>query len=333
MDVELDTVPLGSTGLQVSELAFGTWRFGREPAEGTVETTEEEAHELLDAYEAAGGRFVDTADVYGGGKSEEWIGEWLDGRDREDFVIASKVYWPTRGDDPNGRGLNRKHLRRQLDEILDRLGTDYVDLLYTHRFDGQTPPEEFMRTLDGFVDDGRVNYLGTSTLRPNGWRVARANEIAERRGYEPFSVAQPRYNLVDREIEGEYLSMVEAYDMGVIPWSPLAWGFLTGKYGREDRDAESRAAADERFEETYLTEEHFGVLDVVREVADEVDAAPAQVALAWLCHHPDVTAPIVGARTPEQLEENLGAAEVTLSEAQFERLSSAKEVERLGDAV
>jgi aryl-alcohol dehydrogenase-like predicted oxidoreductase len=329
----LDSVPLGRTGLKVSEMAFGTWRFGREPAEGTVETTEEEAYRLLDAYADHGGRFIDTADAYSDGKSEEWIGNWLEERDREDFVIASKIFWPTREDDPNGRGLNRKHLRRQVDLILDRLGTDYLDVLYTHRFDDDTPIEEFMRTLDGFVDDGKVNYLGTSTLRPNAWRVARANEIADKRGYEPFAVTQPRYNLVDREIEGNYLDMCETYDLGVVPWSPLAWGFLTGKYTREGLEGESRARADERFERAYLTEENFDVLDVVREVADELDASPAQVSLAWLCHHEDVTAPIFGARTPEQLEENVAAADLSLSDDQFERLSEAKRPDLLGDAV
>ena len=320
----LDTVSLGRTGTQVSEIAFGTWRFGRENDEGEIEIGRDRAHDLLDAYADHGGRFIDTADMYGDGRSEEYIGDWLATRDREDYVIASKIYWPTR-DDPNGTGLSRKHLRRQIDLILDRLGTDYVDLLYTHRWDDDTPAEEFMRTLDGFVRDGKVNYLGTSTFEPNAWKVAKANELADRRGYEPFTVAQPRYNAVNREIEGNYLDMCADYDIGVVPWSPLAGGFLTGKYSRdEEPPADSRAATDQQFVDSYLTPENFDVLEVVESVAAETDASPGQVALAWLLHHEQVTAPIVGARTVEQLEENLAAAEVSLTAEQFERIADAK---------
>ncbi|MDY6765426.1 MAG: aldo/keto reductase [Halobacteria archaeon] len=322
--MELDTTSLGRTGTKVSKIAFGTWRFGRETDDGELETNETEAHELLDAYVEYGGNFIDTADVYGGGKSEEWIGNWLADRDRENFVIASKIYWPTREDDPNGRGLNRKHLRRQIDLILERLGTDYVDLLYTHRWDDDTPAEEFMRTLDGFVREGKVNYLGTSTFQPNAWKIAKANEIAKREGYEPFKVSQPRYNLVNREIEGNYLEMCRDYEISVVPWSPLAGGFLTGKYRRgEDPPKGSRADVDERFAESYLTEENFDMLDKVREVAEETGASPAHVSLAWLMKHDAVTAPIIGARSLEQLEEDLRATEVELTDEQFERLEEA----------
>ncbi|WP_135303907.1 aldo/keto reductase [Haloarcula amylovorans] len=324
-DVDLDYVRLGQTGLSVSELAFGTWRFGRETDEGTVEIDEERAHELLDAYESAGGRFIDTADVYGGGDSEDWIGDWLDERDREEFVLASKIYWPTREDDPNGRGLGRKHIRRNIDLMLDRLGTEYLDVLYIHRWDEQTPARELMHTLNGLVEDGKVNYLGASTFEPNAWRVAKANEIAKKEGLEPFTVSQPRYNLVNREVEGDYLDMCRDYGLGVCPWSPLGQGVLTGKYDREDREAEDSAASeDEGWKEAYLTEENFDVVDEVRTVADEVDATPAQVSLAWLMHHDAVASPLVGARTVDQLEENLDAASVSLSDDQFERLADSK---------
>ena len=319
----MDAVYLGSTGLQVSEIAFGTWRFGREDATGTTEVGKQRAFELLDAYAEGGGRFIDTADMYGDGLAETWIGEWFETRewDRESFVVASKVYWPTRGD-PNGDGLGRKHLRRSVDAILERLGTDYVDLLYTHRWDDETPVEEFMRTLDGFVADGRVHYLGTSTFEPNAWKVARANEIARQHGYEPFTVAQPRYNLVDREIVGNYLEMSREYGIGICPWSPLAGGFLTGKYDRESGVPEgSRAARSDDFGDRYFTEANFRALDVLLEVANELDAAPAAVALAWL--REQGTVPIVGARTPGQLETNLGAVGVSLTESQYERLSEA----------
>jgi aryl-alcohol dehydrogenase-like predicted oxidoreductase len=324
MDLDLDTVRMGETGLEVSEIAFGTWRFGRKTDEGRIEIDRERGLELLDTYEAAGGRFIDTADVYGGGKSEQWIGDWLEDRDREEFVIASKIYWPTDPDDPNRRGLSRKHIRRQIDLMLDRLGTDYLDVLYIHRWDDQTPARELMRTLNELIREGKVHYLGASTLRPNAWKIARANEIARQNGWEPFSITQPRYNLVDREIEGDYLEMCRELGLAVAPWSPLAQGFLTGKYERDaDLPDESTASDSEGWEDRYLTAENFDTLDVVREVADEVGASEAQVAIAAQLHHPDITAPIIGARTTDQLTENLRAATVPLSDEQFERLDEA----------
>ncbi|MFB6094477.1 MAG: aldo/keto reductase [Halanaeroarchaeum sp.] len=323
--IDLDFVDLGSTGLKTSELQFGTWRFGKETEEGNVEIGEERGHELLDAYERAGGRYIDTADVYGGGKAERWIGEWLSERDRERYTVASKIYWQIREGDPNSGGNNRKNLSDRVDAILDRLDTDYLDVLYIHRWDDQTPTRELMKTLDRFVREGKVHYLGASTLRPNAWKVAKANEIATREGWEPFTVLQPRYNLVDREVEGDYLEMARRYGMAVAPWSPLGQGFLTGKYTREEGlVGESRVAESSRFEESYLTAENFDVHDVLDEVAAEVDASPAQTALAWLMHRDGVTAPIVGARTVDQLEENLAAATIDLSEDQMERLIEAK---------
>ncbi len=323
MNISLESVPMGETGLQVSEISFGTWRFGRETDAGNLEIDREQAFDLLDTYEAAGGRFIDTADMYGEGKSERWIGQWLQERDREDFVIASKIYFPSR-EEPNGGGLNRKHLRRQIDLILDRLGTSYLDVLYTHRWDDATPAREFMRTLDGFVREGKVNYLGASTLRPNAWKLTKANELARQYGWEPFTVTQPRYNLVDREIEGEYMEMCHESGLGIVPWSPLAQGFLTGKYERDgELPADSTASDTDGWEGRYLTEENFQTLDVVQTVADEVGASPAQIAIAYQLHHPDITAPIIGARKTEQLTENLRAATVELSGEQFERLEQA----------
>jgi len=318
----LQTVSLGATGLQVSELALGTARFGAERDDGTEEIDRERAHELLDAYAEAGGNFIDTADVYGDGRAEAYVGEWLADRDREEFVVASKIYWPTR-DDPNGSGLNRKHLRRQLKRILQRLQTDYLDLLYIHRWDDETPAEEFMRTLNEFVRDERVHYLGASNRDPNAWQVAKANEIARREGYEPFTVAQIIYNLVDRQTEPEYLPMVADYDLGVMPFSPLAGGFLTGKYRRdEEPPADSRGAREERFRETYFTERNFDAIETVESVAEDVDASPTQVSLAWLLEQETVTAPVVGPRTTSQLESNVAAADLDLSEDAIERLDA-----------
>ncbi|WP_066411724.1 aldo/keto reductase [Halorubrum aethiopicum] len=324
-DADLEFVKLDGTGLYTSELQFGTWRFGKENEAGEIEIGEERAHELLDAYADAGGRYIDTADVYGGGTCEEWIGDWLEGRDRERYTIASKIYWQIRDGDPNSRGTNRKNLRHRLEALLDRLGTDYVDVLYIHRWDDATDARETMKTLNGFVESGKVHYLGASTHRPNAWKVARANEIARAEGWEPFTVLQPRYNLVDREVEGDYLEFARQRNLAVCPWSPLGQGFLTGKYDREeDLPEESKVASSSRFRDAYLTEENFDVHDELDRVADEVDASPAQVALAWLSHRDGVTAPIVGARTVDQLEENLAAAEIDLSDEQVERLTDAK---------
>lgn len=326
MDLTLDTVALGETGLAVSEIAFGTWRFGRETDAGRLEIDREAAHSLLDTYEAVGGRFIDTANVYGDGQSERWIGEWLAERDREEFVIASKVYFGTRDDDPNAGGLNRKHVRTQIERILNRLDTSYLDILYIHRWDDATPTRELMSTLDGLVSDRQVNYLGASTLEPNAWKIARANEIARQHGWEPFTLTQPRYNVVNREIEGPYLDMCGDEGLGVVPWSPLAQGFLTGKYERGAGVPDDATAADtEGWEQRYLTPENFDALDVVQEVSDEVGATPAQVSLAYQLAHPGITAPIVGARKPTQLEETLRASTVELSRDQFDRLRSAKE--------
>ncbi|WP_435064205.1 aldo/keto reductase [Halobaculum sp. EA56] len=324
-DVDLEFVRLGDTGIRTSELQFGTWRFGKETEEGNVEIGEKRAHELLDAYADAGGRYIDTADVYGGGESERWIGDWLADRDRERYTIASKIYWQIREGDPNSLGTNRKNVRHRIDALLDRLGTDYVDVLYIHRWDDETSARELMKTLNGLVEDGKVHYLGASTLRPDAWKIARANQIARNEGWEPFSVLQPRYNLVDREIEGDYLEMARHEGLAVCPWSPLGQGFLTGKYDREDGlTGDSRVAESGRFADAYLTEENFDVHDELDAVAEEVGASPAQTALAWLMHRDGVTAPIVGARTVDQLAENVAAAKIDLSDEQVERLTEAK---------
>jgi len=235
------------------------------------------------------------------------------------------VYWQIRDGDPNSRGTNRKNVRHRVDALLDRLDTDYVDVLYIHRWDDETPARELMKTLNGLVESGKVHYLGASTMRPNAWKVARANEIARSEGWEPFKVLQPRYNLVDREIEGDYLEFARQRDVAVSPWSPLGQGFLTGKYDRDaDLPDDSKAAESSRFQEAYLTGENFDVHDELDAVADEVGASPAQTALAWLAHRDGVTAPIVGARTVDQLRENLAAATIDLSDEQVDRLTAAK---------
>lgn len=321
---ELETHQFGCTGLKVSEIGFGTWRFGHKDDTGNVLIKKPRAHTLLDRYASHGGNIIDTANVYGQGRSEEFIGEWLAERDRRNFIIASKIYWPTRETDPNSSGLNRRHLRNQVDEILARLDTPYLDILYVHRWDETTDVGVVMRTLNRLVSEGKVNYLGFSSSIPNAWRVVRANEFAKQNGLEPFTIAQPQYNLVTRQIENQYLPMCRTYDVAVTTWSPLAGGFLTGKYHRDGIDNENaRGNRDDYFEDRYLTEENFEILDVVRAVGDEAGLSPAQVSLQWLLNKQDVTSPIIGARTTDQLDENISAVTSSLTDEQFKRLDES----------
>jgi aryl-alcohol dehydrogenase-like predicted oxidoreductase len=324
----MDYVNLGSTGTKVSELCFGTWRFGQESG-GVMETDREEAHELLDAFAERGGNFIDTANGYGGGKSEQWIGEWLDERDREDYVIASKVYWTmeSRFDE----NLSRKNIRAEIEGTLDRLDTDYIDLYYIHRFDDDTPVEETLKTLDRLVEEGKVNYLGASTMA--AWKLMKALGKSEAKDLERFEVTQPLHHAAYYEDVKDYLDVCADQDIAVCPYSPLAGGFLTGKYERADPDDPeaveapdgSRGSIDEMFSEWYVSERGWHVLDAIRDVADEVDATPAQVSLRWLMDWDDFTCvPIVGARTVEQIDENVAAADVDLSDQQWQRIFTAR---------
>jgi aryl-alcohol dehydrogenase-like predicted oxidoreductase len=324
----MEYTTLGDTGTKVSQLCLGTWRFARRTDGGDHETTKSEAHDLLDTAWEHGVNFIDTANVYGdpSGTSEEWIGDWLSDHDREDFVLASKVYG-SMGDGPNEGGLSRKHIHNQIDATLDRLGTDYLDVYYIHRWDDETPIEETLRTLTELVEDGKVNYLGASTMA--AWKLTKALWTADVEGLARFDVTQPMYHAAHREEVGDYLDVCADQDLAVCPYSPLAGGFLTGKYERTDNGGVvgpegARASLSERFEDYYVSETGWRVLDAIRTVGDEVDATPAQVALRWLMDREAFTCvPIVGARTPNQLEENVGAVDVSLSEDQLSRIDEA----------
>ncbi|MFH5800719.1 aldo/keto reductase [Haladaptatus sp. CMAA 1911] len=326
---------LGSTGTKVSELCFGTWRFGKRTGD-VLETDREEAHELLDAAWERGINFIDSANVYGtpNGTSEEYIGDWLADHDREDFVLTSKVYFPFDGwgePGPNDSGLSRTHIRNQIDGTLDRLGTDYLDLYYIHRWDEETPIEETLDALNGLVDEGKVNYLGASTMA--AWQLTKALWKSDVHDWERFEVTQPLHHAGYYEDVADYLDVCADQDLAVCPYSPLAGGFLTGKYERADPDDPqavegpdgSRADFDDVFGDYYASERGWKVLDVIREVADEVDATPAQVSIRWLMDHDDFTCvPIIGARTTEQLDENVGACDVDLTDEQWDRITDAR---------
>lgn len=315
---------LGRTGLRVSELCLGTMTFGRE-------SSEELSRQILDRFVEAGGNFLDTADVYSRGLSEEIIGRWLKGRHRDELIIATKVRFPM-GEGPNEVGLSRKHIMAAVEASLRRLGTDYIDLYQVHCWDDVTPLEETLSTLNDLVRSGKVRYIGASNY--SGWQLQKAIDLSRQMGWEPFRCLQPLYNLLDRSTEWELLPVCINEGLGVIPWSPLRGGWLSGKYrrgmtappeGTRVWEAEQHGWSESW--SRYNNERTWSVLDTLFAVADEAGKTPAQVALRWLLQRPGVTAPIIGARTMEQLENNLGAVGWELSQEQMDRLNQASAVQ------
>jgi aryl-alcohol dehydrogenase-like predicted oxidoreductase len=314
---------LGRTGLKVSELCLGTMTFGRE-------IDEETSHRLLDRFVEAGGNFVDTADVYSRGISEEIVGRWLKGKRRDELVIATKVRFPM-GEGPNEVGLSRKHIVAGVEASLRRLGTDYIDLYQVHCWDAATPLKETLGTLDGLVRSGKVRYIGASNF--SGWQLQRAIDLSRHMGWEVFSSLQPLYNLLDRPTEWELLPVCRTEGLGVMCWSPLRGGWLSGKYRRsmEGPPEGTRVMQAERegWSESwsaYDNEHTWHVLDVLFAVAEGAGKTPAQVALNWLLQCPGVTAPIIGVRTMRHLEDNLGAIGWTLDDEQVAKLDQASQV-------
>jgi aryl-alcohol dehydrogenase-like predicted oxidoreductase len=313
---------LGRTGMQVSELCLGAMTFGRE-------TTEELSHRMLDRFVEAGGNFVDTADVYSTGTSEEIVGRWLKGKVRDDLVIATKVRFAM-GKGPNDIGLSRKHILSGVDASLRRLGTDYIDLYQVHMWDDATPLEETLSTLNDLVRQGKVRYIGASNFC--GWQLQKAVDLSRGMGWEVLSSLQPQYNLLARSTEWELIPVCQNEGLGVICWSPLRGGWLSGKYrrGMEAPPVGSRVqiAEEKGWSESwsaYNNEHTWGVIDALVELSDQVGKRPAQAAINWLLQRPGVTAPIIGARTMEQLDQNLGSVGWSLDEEQMSRLNAASE--------
>ena len=312
---------LGRSGCAVSTLALGTMTFGDE-------TDEEGAHAQLDRFVAAGGTLVDTADVYSRGISEEIIGRWLgkqSGDVRDRVVLATKGRFPM-GDGPNDVGLSRRHLTRALDASLRRLGADRVDLYQVHGYDPLTPLEETLQFLDDAVRAGKVDYVGLSNF--TGWQVQRAVDVAEFARWSPPVTLQPQYNLLAREIEWEIVPAARANGLGLLPWSPLGGGWLTGKYRRDERPTgrtrlgENPERGVEAYDRRSTVERTWDVVDAVRAVADDRGVTMPQVALAWLADRPAVSSVILGARTVEQLDDNLGAAGLHLTAEETARLDA-----------
>jgi len=311
---------LGRTGLKVSELCLGAMTFGRE-------STEEVSVQMLDCFVEAGGNFIDTANVYSRGTSEEILGRWLRGKNRDGFVIATKVRF-SMGPGPNDLGLSRKHILSAVEGSLRRLNTDYIDLYQVHMWDPGTPLEETLGVLHELVRSGKVRYVGASNYA--GYQLQKAIDLSRQMGGEPFSCLQPLYNLLDRSFEWELLPVCESEGVGVIPWSPLRGGWLSGKYRR----GMSGPPPDTRIEEAekqgwseswalYANERTWKVVDTLLAIAGEAEKTPAQVSLNWLLQKPMVTAPIIGARTLAHLDDNLGATGWSLNSNQVSRLDQA----------
>ncbi|MEU8890543.1 aldo/keto reductase [Streptomyces sp. NPDC048442] len=327
MSLTLDTYRLlGRSGLRVSPLALGAATFGTEWGWGAEQ---DEARKLFDLYVERGGNFIDTASTYTNGSSERLLGEFT--RDnRESLVLATKYTTLRRPGDPNSGGPHRKSLFASVEASLRQLNTDYIDLLYLHVWDFTTPVEEILRGMDDLVRQGKVLYVAISNAP--AWQVSRMQAIADLRGWSPLVALQIGYNLIERTGERDLIPMAREMGLGVVPWSPLAGGVLTGKYSRSDltradvvRDDGTRKAV--TLAGGTLTERNFAIVDVVKEVATELGRTPAQVGLAWTLQNPGVTAPVVGARTPAQLEDNLGALEVDFTASQLTRLNEASAIE------
>ncbi|MFJ8912897.1 aldo/keto reductase [Amycolatopsis sp. NPDC102389] len=325
MSLTLDTYRLlGRSGLRVSPLALGAATFGTEWGWGAEQ---DEARKLFDRYVERGGNFIDTANTYTNGSSERLLGEFARDR-RESLVLATKYTNLRRPGDPNSGGGQRKSLFASVEASLRQLNTDYLDLLYLHLWDFTTPVEEILRGMDDLVRQGKVLYVGISNTP--AWEVSRMQAIADLRGWSPLIALQIEYNLIERTGERDLIPMAREMGLGVVPWSPLAGGVLTGKYSRDDLSATPSADGtrkDFNLALGTLTERNFAIVDVVKEVAAELGRTPAQVGLAWTLRNPGVTAPIIGARTAEQLEDNLGALEVEFTDSHLARLDEASAIE------
>jgi aryl-alcohol dehydrogenase-like predicted oxidoreductase len=315
---------LGRTGVKVSSLCLGCMMFGGR-------TEPDESARIIDRALDAGINFLDTANVYNAGRSEEVVGETLksNGR-RRDIVLATKVHWKM-GDGVNDWGNTRRHIIEQCEASLRRLQTDYIDLYQIHRPQPEIPIDETLRALDDLVHSGKVRYIGSSTFA--AWQLVESLWTSKDLGLNRFVTEQPPYSLIDRRIERELLPMAQTYGFGVIPWSPLAGGLLTGKYHRGEEPPSGSRYFDYEHNPLLrhrMTERIYDVVEGLEPLAAEKGVPLSQLALAWVAQRPGITCPIIGPRTMEQLEDNLGALEVTFTEDELKRIDR---VARRGEAV
>lgn len=311
-------VTLGRSGLRVSPFCLGCMTFGEDWGFGS---TVKDSEAIMDRFIDGGGNFLDTANVYTKSHSEKIVGDHLGrhpGR-REHLVIATKFFGNMSGSDPNAGGANRKSIYAACEESLRRLQTDYIDLYWMHAWDDLTPIDETMRALDDLVQAGKVRYIGFSDTP--AWKVTQAQVTANFRGWSPLVALQIEYSLLERTVEGELVPMALEMGLGVTPWSPLKGGVLTGKYTRENA-GKVEASRGERVTGA-LDERAYSIVDVLVRIAKEIDSTPARVALKWVQEQPGVASTIIGARTLEQLEDNLAAIDIDLQEDHWTALAES----------
>ena len=317
---------LGPTGIQVSPLCLGTMNFGN-PRWGCDEDT---SRDILHHFAERGGNFLDTANTYAGGRSEEILGRWLEGR-RDSMILATKGFFPME-QGPNAMGNSRRNLRRQLEDSLRRLQVECVDLYQIHMWDPITPIDETLSVLSDFVHEGKTHYVGACNL--TGWQLAAFMERAEANGFERFVSIQPQYNLVCRDIESEVMPCADHYDLGILAWSPLAFGLLSGKYSREGKAERDARMADPEPEDIMhawkqrtFTDRNLTIAERLRELATEAGTSSVALAIRWVLEQPSISAAIIGPRSVEQLEENWAALEFEFEPELFEKLEKISEPE------
>jgi len=320
---------LGKSGLFVSEIAFGAMTFS-DSTWKLPTASEDISHQMLDKYISYGGNFIDTADIYGNGASEKCLGDWLSKKNREDFIIATKARGRV-GPAPNDAGTSRKHLIPAIEKSLKLLQTPYIDLFQVHMWDAATPIEETLSTLNDLVRSGKVRYIGASNF--TGWQLQKAIDVSQYMGLEKFMCFQPQYHLLCRSTEYEILPVCINEGLGVMCWSPLAGGILSGKYKRGEKPAEGRAAWSSAAGWKHTSLSHhdndrtWNIIETIGKISEETKHSYAQIALRWLLQKPGVTCPIVGARTLDQLEDNIGAGFFTLTDAQMALLDTVSKTD------
>jgi len=312
---------LGNSGLRVAEISLGTMTFGEDWGWGS---SKDDSRKIYDAYRAAGGNFIDTANIYTNGTSEIFVGEFM--RDhRQEIVLATKYTNSAPGNDPNAGGNHRKSMVQAVEASLRRLKTDYIDLYWMHVWDKITPVEEVMRAFDDLVSQGKVLYIGVSDAP--AWWIAQANTLAELRGWTKFVGLQIEYSLIERTIERELAPMAKAFNLGLVAWSPLAGGMLSGKYHSKKGAADARYSSEMTKQFMRTGERVDRIVAALEQVSKQVGRSVAQVALAWLQYRPIPVIPIIGARRLEQLNDNLASLEIQLTKEQVASLDEASAIE------
>ncbi|NPE06778.1 MAG: aldo/keto reductase [Asgard group archaeon] len=320
-------VKLGNTGIKISQVVIGSTNMG-------WRINEQASHEVLDKAVELGVNAIDTANIYGKwgedgypGRSEDIIGNWLKKSEiREDIVLATKLFGEM-SENVNDRGLSRKHIHKALKGSMKRLQTDFVDIYFTHTFDAETPVEETMRAFTALIEQGKIHYIGASN-HP-AWRIMEALWVSDKYGLERYEVLQPVYNIAKRHTyEQDLVPLVEKYKLGVTSYSPLGTGFLTGRYGKDMLPETPRVDGVKR---RYFKDRNFEILKTLKKIAKEKDATMAQIAISWVVHQESVTAPILGANTIEQLEENVGALEIKLKKDDLQQLDEASDWKTLDE--